>query len=183
MTDIRDQLILKRGEIFNRRRRLEQEWQTLGERDIELEEEAQKAHLAMLYDQLGSREKAEIEGIDLALVKIASGRYGLCEGCQHGIEGQRLEILPTTRMCSRCARKFEEQHRVLPGVREVMAGMSRTEMYEDSDAEDLEGLIVEVVKSGEDLDSEIDEFSEDIFEAQEGDLPYTVPDRKPRGLA
>lgn len=137
----------------------------------------------MLYDQLGSREKTEIEDIDLALVKMASGRYGLCEGCQHDIEGQRLETLPSTRLCIRCARKFEEQQRVLPGAREVMAGLPRSEIYEDADTEDIDGRTVEVVKSGEDLDSEIDEFSEDIFEAQEEDLPYTVPDRKPRASA
>jgi DnaK suppressor protein len=183
MTDPRDLLLHKREEIFSRRRRLEEEWQNLGERDIELEEEAQKANLAMLYDQLGSREKAEIEDIDLALVKVASGRYGLCEGCQKNIEEQRLETLPATRLCIRCARKFEEQHRVLPGARSLLAGATWSEMGKEQSTAGMGSLVLEVVKSGEDLDLEIDEFSEDIFEAQEEDRPYTVPDRKPRGLA
>ncbi len=180
MTDPRDMLIRKRREIFLRRRRLEEDWQNLGERDIELEEEAQKANLASIYDQLGSQEKAAIEEIDLALVKLASGRYGLCEGCQQGIEPQRLATLPATRLCSRCARRFEEQHRTLPGARVLLAEASWPEKRDD---EKLGRRVVEMTKEGEDLAPEIDEFSEDIFEVQEEDLPYTVPDSKPRASA
>ena len=180
MTNPRDLLLRMRREIFSRRHRLEEDWQNLGERAIELEEEAQKVNLASLYDQMGSREKAEIEDIDLALVKIASGRYGLCEGCQQSIEPQRLATLPATRLCSRCSRSFEKQHRSLPGARALLAGAPRPEIFQEPGAEEMGKGGVLVVKSGEDLDPEIDEFSEDIFEAQEEDLPYTVPDRKPR---
>lgn len=96
-------LLGQRREIFDRLQGLESDWQTLGERDIEWEEEAQKADLTALYAQLDDREKTEIEEIDLALAKMAQGTYGICEKCGKPISLERLEALPATRCCRKCA--------------------------------------------------------------------------------
>jgi RNA polymerase-binding transcription factor DksA len=53
-------LLRQRREILDRLHGLESDWQALSERDIEREEEAQKADLASLFDQLDERERQEI---------------------------------------------------------------------------------------------------------------------------
>ena len=104
---LKELLIKQRQEIFERLRGLESEWQALGERDSEIVEEAQKNDLTALFDQLDEREKTEIEEIDLALTKIAQATYGICESCSKPISRDRLEALPATRFCRKCADKTE----------------------------------------------------------------------------
>lgn len=91
-------------------------WQALGERDSEREEEAQKADLSCLFDQLDNRQKAEIEEIDQALARIDAATYGECERCRKPIALERLEALPATALCSACARKLEEGRKGPPPV-------------------------------------------------------------------
>jgi DnaK suppressor protein len=100
---LKEMLLKKRQEIFERLRGLESDWQALSERDIEREEEAQKSDLTALFDQLDELEKTEIEEIDLALTKMAQATYGTCESCQKPISLERLEALPATRFCRKCA--------------------------------------------------------------------------------
>ena len=101
-------LLRQRQEIFTSLRDLESEWQVLSEHDIEPEDEAQKADLTSLFDQLDTREKNEIEEIDLALTKMESATYGSCEKCHKPISLQRLELLPAIRFCIQCAADLEE---------------------------------------------------------------------------
>lgn len=53
--------------------------------------------------RLEIREKEDIDAIDQALERIRSGRYGTCEACKGDIDMERLETLPTTNLCARCA--------------------------------------------------------------------------------
>jgi RNA polymerase-binding protein DksA len=96
-------LLRQRQEIYDRLQGLESDWDALSEPDIEWEEEAQKADLTGLFYQLDEREKKEIEEIDLALTKMAADTYGVCEKCRKPIALKRLEVLPATRFCKRCA--------------------------------------------------------------------------------
>ena len=41
--------------------------------------------------------------IDRALERFTAGTYGRCEGCGSPIGAERLEVLPTTTRCARCA--------------------------------------------------------------------------------
>ena len=111
---LEQKLIEQRREIFRCRQVLEGQWQELGEREIELEEEAQKANLAELFDQLDEREKKEIEEIDLALGKMAAGTFGICEHCEKEIPLKRLESLPAARLCISCAAKEETKLKIPP---------------------------------------------------------------------
>jgi RNA polymerase-binding transcription factor DksA len=108
MVSMRQTLLRQRREIFERLRLFESDWQVLGEREIEMEEEAQKADLTRLFDQLANRRKHGLEEIDLALSKLARGSYGVCERCKKPISLKRLEVLPATRLCRKCAGRYEE---------------------------------------------------------------------------
>ncbi|KPK27310.1 MAG: hypothetical protein AMJ61_06140 [Desulfobacterales bacterium SG8_35_2] len=109
---LKDLLLTQRREIFERVQGLESEWEILSAHDIEREEEAQKADLTALFGQLDDLEKQEIEDIDLALTKMAAATYGVCEKCRKTISPKRLETLPATRLCKRCARAAEEGTRL-----------------------------------------------------------------------
>jgi len=55
---------------------------------------------------LALRESAEakIKSIQTALGRLSQGSYGVCEVCGEPIDPGRLEILPHTTLCVRCAR-------------------------------------------------------------------------------
>lgn len=108
---LKNLLLQKRNDVFKCLQGLESDWQALSERDIELEEVAQKGALSLLFDQLDEREKKEIEEIDLALTKMAAATYGSCEMCRKPISLERLKALPAARFCLKCARKEEEKHK------------------------------------------------------------------------
>ena len=46
----------------------------------------------------------EIETLQAALKRVNEGSYGQCANCGKEIDPERLEILPTTTLCSDCAR-------------------------------------------------------------------------------
>jgi RNA polymerase-binding transcription factor DksA len=152
MFRIRALLLQRRREIFERLRRLESGWQDLAARDIELEEEAQKTDLTSLYDRLDQYEKEEIEAIDLALCRLAVGSYGICEGCQKLISEKRLDALPATRLCRKCAGRFEQQRKKLPRAREAIACGDVPADYADLSEAELEAAIYEHFKDDGRLD-------------------------------
>ncbi len=150
----RELLLKQRREIFERLRRLESDWQALGERDIELEEEAQKADETSLFDQLDELEKDEIEDIDLALCRIAAGSYGICESCEKLISLKRMEALPATRLCRRCAQRYEEKQKKLPRAREVITCAKLPDEYKNLTDEELQIVILEHLRNDGRVDLE-----------------------------
>lgn len=114
LAHLKNLLLRQRREILDRLQGLETDWQALSERDIEREEEAQKADLTSLFDQLEEQEWQELEDIDIALRKMVAFTYGICEKCQKPISLERLESLPATRFCRKCAPKLEEKQKIPP---------------------------------------------------------------------
>ena len=143
MARLREMLLKRREGIFQWLRRFESDWQTLAERDIELQEEAQKADLTILFDELDERGKDEVEEIDLALCRMAVGSYGICESCEKLISLKRLEALPATRLCRKCANKYEERQKRLPRAREVIVCAELPSEYQNLSDEELRLLILE----------------------------------------
>jgi DnaK suppressor protein len=47
----------------------------------------------------------KLKAVQAALSRIADGSYGKCTRCDNVIEAERLELLPSTLLCSTCARK------------------------------------------------------------------------------
>lgn len=46
--------------------------------------------------------KILLKRVDEAIELLNSGKYGICEHCSGSIEEERLELIPYTRLCSRC---------------------------------------------------------------------------------
>ncbi len=106
LTQIKNKLLEQRRDLLKRIQGLETEWQILAEPEIEPEEAAQKSDLTRLFNQLDRQEREEIEAIDHALIKIATTGYGVCEKCRKPVASKRLEALPATRFCKKCAELF-----------------------------------------------------------------------------
>lgn len=102
-------LLKRRREIFDRIQGLQSDWGALSERDIEIEEEAQKADLSTLFDQLDEMEQKELANIDLALAKMTTAGYGICEKCGSAISLERLNALPAASLCKSCAQQGEKR--------------------------------------------------------------------------
>jgi RNA polymerase-binding transcription factor DksA len=60
-----------------------------------------------VLDYLGNSARAEIAQIKQAIARIDSGKYGICEGCDEPIKKERLEAVPYSTMCIRCASHAE----------------------------------------------------------------------------
>ncbi len=147
LTHLRTLLLQRRREVFTRLHQFEADWQALGERDIELEEEAQKTDITTLYDRLDERTKEEIEAIDLALCKMAAGSYGICEECEALISYGRLKAIPETRLCVACARRFEKKQKRLRRPHELIPCAALPEEYRNMSDEELELLIIEHLRN------------------------------------
>jgi RNA polymerase-binding protein DksA len=110
---LRERLLARRRAIMERVARTDN---ALGELDhsvpSEVEEEAQELNQARLVARLGQHGRAEIEAIDSAIARMEHGDYGSCEECEEPIDVERLEVLPTARLCTTCAEASERNARV-----------------------------------------------------------------------
>lgn len=71
----------------------ESDWEELA---VEREEDE-------VLERLGHSGLAEIQGLNAALARIADGTYGECVKCGDQISEERLDVLPATPFCKRCA--------------------------------------------------------------------------------
>ncbi|MDR3570548.1 MAG: TraR/DksA C4-type zinc finger protein [Syntrophobacteraceae bacterium] len=151
---LKNMLVDRRNGILERVQRLAAAWQELEEPAIELEEEAQKANIVKPYDKLDESRKTEIEQIDLALIKMSVGDYGICESCGDDIAPKRLQVLPWARLCVECARDLEKRHGSLPQTMEVAISGKIPEEYQDLGAQQIIGLIYERLQNDERIETE-----------------------------
>lgn len=49
--------------------------------------------------------EVRLRDVNLALDKLAHGKYGICDNCQKKIEKERLEVYPAARLCLKCQKK------------------------------------------------------------------------------
>ncbi len=56
----------------------------------------------------GRRRKVMLRRIDLALARVDSGEYGLCQSCGEPIHHKRLDFDPAALSCIACAEKAEK---------------------------------------------------------------------------
>jgi len=97
-------LLDRRRELFETVARVEDDLRWLDTNvEPEVAEEGQEENIARLLARLDDRGTAEIEDIDAALARIATGDYGRCESCAEPIPAARLEALPTALTCVECA--------------------------------------------------------------------------------
>lgn len=58
---------------------------------------------------LAEQERRELQAIERALAKIATGSFGVCEDCDEDILLKRLQIVPEARLCAKCQAVDERQ--------------------------------------------------------------------------
>ena len=57
-----------------------------------------------MLEQLGVSGQSEIAQIRAALARMDAGEYGVCVRCGETIAEERLDLLPYTPFCRKCAR-------------------------------------------------------------------------------
>lgn len=106
--DLRRRLLERRLALFEQVAQVEDDLRAFQiETEAEVVERGQEETMARLLARLDDRGKAEIEAIDRALARIATGEYGRCEVCGDPISRSRLEALPAATTCVRCAETRE----------------------------------------------------------------------------
>ena len=138
---LKELLLNRKREIFKQIAHLEMGRNAQKERVIELADSAQKEDLIRLLDHLLERGNEEVREINLALEKMAAGKYGSCEICEKRIETKRLKALPATRLCRKCAQNFEKAQELRQHPRdEIMDDVLLDEYRNLLDEGVLEGM-------------------------------------------
>ena len=78
---------------------------TAGPLSSDFAEQAVERENEEVLDALGEAGRIELLQIRNALVRIESGEYGRCLGCGEPIPVARLEVLPFSDRCVRCAER------------------------------------------------------------------------------
>lgn len=100
----------KRDEIVKKAKQTLEEDMALDANDLPDEMDlASSEYLQSFTFRLRGREKAFLDKINKALLKIEDGSFGICEECGEEISVKRLEARPETTLCIRC--KEDQEHR------------------------------------------------------------------------
>ena len=111
----RDAIRLMRVTLLRRRRAIRQSLdltrsQLSGTSDREVGDSvdfALDAEHHEISSQLAQVESAELTQIDVALERMSTGEYGVCDECSRSIPLARLQAVPYTTLCIDCQRKQE----------------------------------------------------------------------------
>ncbi len=57
-----------------------------------------------VLERLGNAELDELRQIDAALARLEEGSYGYCQICGDAISEERLDLIPATPFCKKCAK-------------------------------------------------------------------------------
>jgi len=71
--------------------------------DKDVEERAVEREGDEVLEVLGQVELQEVRVIEAALKRVEDGEYGICVDCGDTISEERLDILPATPKCQKCA--------------------------------------------------------------------------------
>jgi RNA polymerase-binding transcription factor DksA len=75
--------------------------------------------------------EVKLRALENAIEKAKKGTYGICEKCGNPIPPERLEIMPETTLCVRCASEREQGIR-----RSQVVVLDQYEDYDNSDSDD-----------------------------------------------
>ncbi|MGI6375621.1 MAG: TraR/DksA C4-type zinc finger protein [Anaerolineae bacterium] len=90
----------------------------------------ERGKIISLIDNLENK----IHSLDRALEMVADGTYGICEKCGEAIPIERLQIMPETTLCVRCASERER------GLRRYASARRRrdVDLYDEEEEVDTE---------------------------------------------
>ena len=116
----------ERWRILNRLARLADAQRELaGEQRVQTMDAAERGsdlQAVELDEGLAGLSVRRLAALDRALDRAAQGRLGICDGCGASIPTARLQALPGTSLCVRCARAREEGGEPGPLRAEPLAG-------------------------------------------------------------
>ena len=97
----RERLTARLDELVERLDTIEEELESHNSRDWE--ELAVEREGDEVLEDLGNSGQEEIKAIRAALARIESGEFGFCMKCGEEISAERLDVLPQTPFCRKCA--------------------------------------------------------------------------------
>lgn len=100
--DYKAKLLARRAELVERSEEVEAELDAHNSKDWE--ELAVERETDEVLQSLGNNAAAEITRIDAALKRIEEAEFGFCMTCGDQISEERLELLPYTPFCRKCAK-------------------------------------------------------------------------------
>lgn len=89
------------GDLTTRLTQVEEGLDSHGEQDWE--ELAVERSDDEVWETIGVSAQQEIRMIESALERVAAGEYGVCTKCGGAISDARLDVLPYTPFCRKCA--------------------------------------------------------------------------------
>lgn len=99
--------LLKKAETILEDRKTEILSKTNTNLDIDIDgdetDEIQGKNIAIINNQILTRDKERLHRIERALTKIKTGTFGDCEDCEEPIEEKRLLANPEFSICISCA--------------------------------------------------------------------------------
>ena len=98
-----DRLVKRRDRIMARLTELDAQFRQL-ERDALTYDEKAAQSRRNLLTYLANFHHTEIDQVDSALSRMATGRYGLCLACNGQVEPDWLDSFPEAEFCSTCYR-------------------------------------------------------------------------------
>ena len=95
------QLEARAAELTARLTQIEAELDTPAAQDWE--DQATEREADEVLETMGLSGQQELRQIAAALGRIADGTYGICVKCGDDIAAERLDLLPDTPFCAKCA--------------------------------------------------------------------------------
>ncbi|WP_132972614.1 TraR/DksA family transcriptional regulator [Thiogranum longum] len=109
---MKTQLEQRRAELLSliQRQLLESDNQNYNDLAGRVHDSAEEAVADLLAD-IGfadiDREVSEVSDIEQALIRLATGSYGVCIDCEENIPFERLSAYPTAKRCLVCQQHYE----------------------------------------------------------------------------
>jgi len=101
---IRDELLVLRREVVEHVGELESDiHREKDSLDNDFAEQAVQRENDEVLDRLDEAGREKLLQIDATLARLEKGEYGVCESCGSPINPARLEALPYTSLCVKCA--------------------------------------------------------------------------------
>lgn len=97
----KQQLTARMDEINLHLLKIEDELDETPDKDVE--ERAVEREGDEVLEGLGNAELLELRTIEAALARVAADEYGFCVDCGAEISEERLDVLPATPKCRKCA--------------------------------------------------------------------------------
>lgn len=165
-SELRQELMTRHAELIDRQKALTESLQRLNEPATELEENASKDTLSREMEQRSESVRTELRNIDIALTRMAEGDYGCCEACRRPIRVKRLQAVPWTQYCVKCAGMREAF--ALGGIETPVVSVGGGELTDD---EIREAILDELRTDGRVETEELVISAEDGVVYLEGLLP------------